>query len=141
MTKLAAGLLILAVVLLALSFAERPDTDAAVAAPVLPVASPSPTPAASMADTGRLLFQTKGCTACHRHDGLNLARVSDSEVGDFSLFDAMGAPDLTHYPADPEFLRVWLKSPQAVRPETGMPNLGLKEVEIEALIAFLETNR
>ena len=53
---------------------------------------------------------------------------------------AEGAPDLTHYQPDADFIRTWLKDPQALRPGTMMPNLRLKESEIEALLAFLQTN-
>ena len=49
-----------------------------------------------------------------------------------------GAPDLTDYDPDPGFVRVWLRDPEAVRPGTRMPNLGLSEEEIAALLAFLE---
>jgi cytochrome c1 len=47
-------------------------------------------------------------------------------------------PDLAGYRADPVFLRRWLRDPQAVRPATRMPDLGLSDAEIEALSAFLE---
>lgn len=132
MSRAAAGLLILAAVLLALSFAAGRATDGATGATV--AAAPDP------AATGRQLFQAKGCTSCHRHDGLQVARVTfgdNDKAGGTALVDSIGAPDLTGYRADTDFLRVWLKDPQAVRPETIMPDLGLKEVEIEALIAFL----
>jgi cytochrome c1 len=35
-------------------------------------------------------------------------------------------------------VRVWLKDPPALKPDTQMPNLGLSSEEIEALIAFLK---
>jgi cytochrome c1 len=63
--------------------------------------------------------------------------VSD---GDSYFVSVIDAPDLTHYQPDPAFVRTWLKDPQAVRPNTAMPNLGLTETEIEALLAFLQTN-
>jgi cytochrome c1 len=46
-------------------------------------------------------------------------------------------PNLTNYPTTAEYLRVWLKDPATLKPTTQMPNLELKETEIEALIAFL----
>jgi hypothetical protein len=60
----------------------------------------------------------------------------------------LGWPDLLHGPGAarpdavserPDFLRSWLKDPRAVRPNTQMPDLGLKQAEIEALIAFLNS--
>lgn len=155
MARLAALLAVVALVLLALSFVAWPDVGAAVFAPTPDIApaavvtvtraAPSPTatrPTAthSPADAGRVLFQTKGCTTCHRHEGLNLARIPTDGPADTSLGEIIGAPDLTHYQPNPDFVRQWLKDPRSVRPETRMPDLGLKEVEIETLLAFLLTN-
>ena len=51
----------------------------------------------------------------------------------------MGAPDLSIYASDPDLLRTRLKNPSDVNASTKMPNLGLKEDEIEALIAFINS--
>jgi len=75
---------------------------------------------------GVALFRAKGCVSCHHH-----AAVEGS-------WGSVG-PDLTAYDADPAFLSRWLRDPAAVRPNTLMPNLGLEQDEIEALIAFLES--
>jgi mono/diheme cytochrome c family protein len=74
---------------------------------------------------GRALFQAKGCVGCHQHNSVNPG--SGIGVG----------PVLSGRSFAPEFLRIWLKDPPAVRPGTQMPNLRLSEPEIEALIAFL----
>ncbi len=68
---------------------------------------------------GQRLFVVKSCAGCHDHQ-LN------------------GVPNLTVYDPDPDFLRVWLRDPSAVKQGTLMPNLHLSDTEIEALIAFLE---
>ncbi len=49
----------------------------------------------------------------------------------------MGAPNLTSYANDPDFLRRWLRDPAAVKPRTTMPNLDLSDAELADLIAFL----
>jgi len=41
--------------------------------------------------------------------------------------------------ASPEILRIRLKNPQEAKSNTQMPNLGLSDVEIEALIAFINS--
>ena len=82
-------------------------------------------PAADPVAQGAALFRAKGCVSCHRHDAV--AGGDSVEIG----------PNLTHYDADPAFLRRWLRDPAAVRPDTRMPNLQLAPAEIEALIAFL----
>jgi cytochrome c2 len=91
-----------------------------------PAAPPTPAPGLA-ANTGKQLFSAKGCITCHRHDGITTTRV----------FTIDTVPDLTVYRRDPAFLRAWLKDPAAVRPTTEMPDLGLTDEEIEALIAFL----
>lgn len=147
MSKAVAGLLLLALGLLVLSFVDWNGLSASVAAEAAPtpaLAVPPtpiimPTPSLSPADYGRALFQYKGCASCHRHDGLDVTRVSATDSDRF-FASVIGAPDLTHYQPDPAFVRQWLRDPRAVRPNTGMPNLQLSEGEIEALLAFLLTN-
>ena len=135
MSKLPVALLVVALLLLALSFAAGRPTGAVGQLAAAPTSTPVP------AALGRALFQAKGCTTCHRHDGLNVARVEVYTGVDLDLGTVMGAPDLTHYRPDPTFVRQWLRDPSAVRPGTDMPNLRLSDEEIEALLAFLATNR
>lgn len=142
MAKVAGALAVVALVLLALSFVEWRATPMAAATEPTPMPTTvPPTPTVSLAEYGRALFQAKGCGTCHRHDGLGVERVisMDDNPG-LSLAGANGAPDLTHYQPDPAFVRSWLRDPQAIRPATEMPKLHLDDDEIEALIAFLQTN-
>jgi cytochrome c1 len=131
-------LLLLAAGLLLLSFVEWNSAGADGMIPVASAPAVAPTPTLSPADYGRSLFMAKGCSSCHRHDGLEVARVSVR--GEGTLVEVIGPPDLTHYQPDPAFVRRWLRDPQAVRPATEMPDLNLSEEEIEALLAFLQTN-
>lgn len=141
-------LLAVAAGLLALSFAPWGQPAAASGAPAAkavaePSAGPTAAPTLTVAEQGRVLFAIKGCAACHRHDGLPAPRQTENgAVVPVSQYwvGIEGAPDLTHYQPDPDFIRTWLKDPQALRPGTMMPNLRLKEVEIEALLVFLQTN-
>ncbi len=100
------------------------------AARATPTIAPTATPAAS-AEEGSVLFRNKGCIGCH---------VNDRAEGPRGMAAGFG-PDLTNYTNDPEFLRRWLDNPQAVRPGTEMPQIGLSEAEIEDLIAFLNEPR
>lgn len=138
MSKLPLAVLAVALALLALSLVVGQPGGAAVTARPGPAAAPTPRPAP--AALGRALFQAKGCTTCHRHDGVDVTRVEVYAGADLDLGTVMGAPDLTHYRPDPTFVRPWLRDPSAVRPGTDMPNLRLSDEEIEALLAFLQTN-
>jgi cytochrome c oxidase subunit II len=97
---------------------------AACAAPAAGQAPSTPTP--TLAEHGQMLFRNKGCVTCHAHNRAG---------GETGLLEV--GPNLSAYRNDPAFLRAWLADPQAVRPETTMPNLKLSAEEIEALIAFL----
>ncbi len=84
----------------------------------------------SQVEYGRRLFIAKGCITCH---------VNDKAFAKNSIHIEMGAPDLSKFSASPEALFLRLKDPSSVKADTQMPNLGLSETEIEALIAFINS--
>jgi len=88
--------------------------------------------------TGRLLVKQHGCTTCHVIPGVRGPK-------------AWAAPPLTAWaerqyisgslPNTPENLIAWLSDPQAIAPESAMPNLDLTEQEILDIGAYLYTLR
>lgn len=74
---------------------------------------------------GRAIFVAKGCNTCHLH------------AAALNTWSTESGPNLTDYQNTTAYLQGWLKDPQAVKPNTEMPNLALKLHEIEALAAFL----
>ena len=86
----------------------------------------------SQVELGRQLFLAKGCITCHYN-----SRAVDRN--DYWTID-IGAPDLSNYSAHPEVLFIRLKDPVAAKSDAKMPNLELKETEIEALIAFINSD-
>jgi cytochrome c2 len=103
-----------------------PAAQPTAAMPAAATATPAAAPEADIA-YGKALFSAKGCVTCHHH-----AALPGSGFGPGSTI-----PDLTTYRWEADYLRAWLKNPAAVRPDASMPNLGLKQDEIESLIAFL----
>jgi len=95
-----------------------------------PAVPGSPPP--SQVELGQQLFVAKGCITCHFND-----RVANNR--DYWTIDN-GAPDLTEFSASPEILHIRLKNPADAKSDTQMPNLGLSDTEIEALIAFINSN-
>ena len=85
----------------------------------------------SQVELGRQLFLAKGCITCH----VNNKATRDSEYWTIE----MGATNLSNFTASPEILFLRLKDPAAAKSDTKMPNLGLKETEINALIAFINS--
>jgi len=89
-------------------------------------------PALPAVEHGQALFIAKGCIVCHDHAAVRAYRRA---FADFSI-----GPNLTHRAVTPDFLQKWLRDPAAIRPGTQMPALGLKDDEVNALIAFLTTS-
>jgi mono/diheme cytochrome c family protein len=72
---------------------------------------------------GARLFATKGCVGCHRHVEVNPQRTGDAKF------------DLTGRRFQPDYLKKFLADPGVKTPD--MPNLKLKDDEIESLAAFI----
>ncbi|MFZ5920439.1 MAG: c-type cytochrome [Chloroflexota bacterium] len=104
-----------------------PEVEAQSKLPVKAVGDPS----LSQVELGQQLFVAKGCITCH------VNRKVPNSSGYFTV--GMGAPDLTTFSASAEVLRIRLKDPAQANSATQMPNLGLDEAEIEALIAFINS--
>lgn len=93
------------------------------------------------ANAGKALFTEKGCVACHVAQGVPgaVGTIGPSLNG---LGDAAKHPQLASgEPNTPANIRGWIKDPQARKPGTQMPNLGLSEKEADDLTAFLVTLR
>jgi cytochrome c2 len=99
---------------------QSANAQAGTASPIAPTAQQQ---------LGENLFIAKGCVTCHNNSRVRYE--GNIMIG--------AGPDMTHYGADPDYLRSWLKDPSSIKPNTMMPNLDLKQEEIEALIAFLNT--
>ena len=89
---------------------------------VIAAGTPPPTPY-SPATRGLRLFAAKGCVACHRHLEVNPEHSTDVRF------------DLTGRRFQQDYLKKFLADP-SIKPAE-MPNLKLKEDEIEALAAFI----
>jgi len=115
-------------------------TDASTMAPLKAIAPESPAPTRfSPAVRGARLFTAEGCSSCHLREGVG----------------KIYGPDLTGKRFAPEYLKKFLADPSITPvPEEvcssdrsycgspyAMPNLNLKDTEIEALIAFINKKR
>src|SRR5579884_3602415 len=74
---------------------------------------------------GQAVFQALNCRACHR-------------IGDEGT---LSAPDLTYvgFRKTPQWLDLWLKDPQAWKPDAMMPNPHLSDPARAALVQYLST--
>ena len=84
--------------------------------------------AVKLADLGKRLYSNKyGCNACHR------VGETGGVVG--PTLDRAG------FRLNPTWAYRWVKYPQAMKPETRMPNLGLSDPDAKAVAMYLSTLR
>jgi cytochrome c oxidase subunit 2 len=95
-------------------------------------------PAQNGSTPGQRIFESTACVNCHTISGT-------AATGKFG-------PDLTHLmsretiaagaaPNTHEKLRLWIKNPDAVKPGSKMPAMGLIDRDVDAITAYLETLR
>jgi cytochrome c oxidase subunit 2 len=95
-------------------------------------------PAAPGADAARGadVFAKGACIGCHTIQGTKGQGKVGPNLTHFGSRLTIGAGVLSN---TPENLALWLKNPQAVKPENDMPNLGLSDADIRSLVAYLES--
>jgi cytochrome c oxidase subunit 2 len=87
---------------------------------------------------GRHVFETTACINCHAISGT----AANGRFG----------PDLTHLMSrdtiasgaaenTPEKLRLWIQTPDAIKPGSLMPAMQLSDADLDALVSYLETLR
>ena len=90
------------------------------------------------AAAGQRVFESTACVNCHTVSGTTAKGIF--------------GPDLTHLmtrntiaagaaPNTPETLRLWIKNPDAFKPGSKMPAMGLSDRDLDAVTAYLETLR
>jgi cytochrome c oxidase subunit 2 len=96
----------------------------------------APAPATPEQQRGKDLVERGTCAMCHNITG--------------TLAGGRTAPDLTHIasrstlaagsvPNVREYLARWITDPQAMKPGNRMPAPGLRDDELQAVLAYLET--
>lgn len=103
------------------NFSARPKF-AAIPRPDLTTAEET----AKLAEVGQRLYKNKyGCNACHR--------IGEEGGGVGPALDRAG------FRLNPTWVYRWVKYPQAMKPETRMPNLGLSDQDAKAVTMYLAT--
>jgi cytochrome c oxidase subunit 2 len=94
--------------------------------------------AGAASSAGQRVFESTACVNCHTISGT-------AAKGTFG-------PDLTHLmsretiaagaaPNRPDMLRLWIRTPDAIKPGSKMPAMGLSDQDVNAVAAYLETLR
>lgn len=106
-------------------FSIRPGKGGSVARPDLTVKADQ---SAALVELGKRLYSNKyGCNGCHSLAG------EGGRVGP--------ALDRAGFRLNGTWIYRWVKSPQAMKPETRMPALGLSDADAKAVTAYLGTLR
>lgn len=107
------------------NFNTRPSKGTSVARPDLTM---TPVQAAQLAEVGKRLYVNKyGCNGCH-----SLGQEG-GKVGP--------ALDRAGFRLNGTWVYRWIKNPQAMKPETRMPALGLSDADAKAVTMYLSTLR
>ena len=109
----------------AMYFSARPGKGVNVARPDLTV---KPDQSTALAELGKRLYSNKyGCNGCHSLAG------EGGKVGP--------ALDRAGFRLNGTWIYRWVKNPQAMKPETRMPALGLSDADAKAVTMYLGTLR
>lgn len=109
---------------------------AAIGAPAPADSSAPAAPVDSLVAAGHQLFATKGCIGCHAVVALGAPHMTGPNLAGIGTRTHIAAGWL---PNSDENLAKWLHNPQAVKVGVGMPNLGLTDPEVTALVAYLRS--
>jgi cytochrome c oxidase subunit 2 len=87
---------------------------------------------------GQRVFQSTACVNCHTVSGTPANGKFGPDLTHLMTREtiASGAAANTH-----EMLRLWIKNPDAIKPGSKMPAMGLSDPDLDALTAYLETLR
>lgn len=83
---------------------------------------------------GRAAIRHHGCTACHEIAGI---RAPGGHVGPSLIGIEQRRFIAGEIPNTPENLVRWIMAPQAIRPGSAMPNLGVGREDAEDVMAYL----
>jgi len=87
---------------------------------------------------GRSVFESTACVNCHAVSGTPAQGIFGPDLTHLMSREtiASGAAPNTH-----EQLRLWIQKPDAIKPGSKMPAMGLSDHDLDAVTAYLETLR
>lgn len=106
---------------------------------VVPPAGPQVVAASTAsADSGKILFETRGCTGCHSLDATNQANMIGPNLANVGGRRHIAAGVLLN---TDENLARWIQDPQKIKHGVIMQSMGLTEEQARAVAAYLRTHR
>lgn len=89
-------------------------------------------------ERGRQVFETRACFACHTVEGTTAQGQVGPNLTDLGVRHTLGAGIMEN---TPENLARWIDDPQAIKPGSLMPRVGLTPDELRDVVAFLSALR
>ena len=114
--------------------AHTPDTYAAWAREAVAEADRLRDPATQK---GRETFLSLACTGCHTVKGTTASGKVGPDLSKIASKKSMAGGAVT--PVNEDTLTRWIKNPQALKPSTTMPNLGLSDEQVRDIVQWLLT--
>ena len=84
---------------------------------------------------GAKIFANSPCTTCHRIDGVSKGYIGP-DLSHFGTRTTLAGGVLSNTAAN---VAKWVKDPEAIKPGTQMPRLGLAGEQLNDLVAYLES--
>src|SRR6266550_6381672 len=93
-------------------------------------------PQAGTLPAGRRVFESTACVNCHTVSGTTAQGRFGPDLTHLMSRDTIAAGAATN---TPQMLRLWIKNPDAIKPGSKMPAMGLSDQDLDAVTAYLET--
>jgi len=90
------------------------------------------------ASVGERVFRSTACVNCHTVSGTPAKGKFGPDLTHLITRDTIAAGAALN---TPESLRLWIKNPDAIKPGSKMPAMGLSDHDLDAVTAYLETLR
>ncbi len=100
------------------------------------MSAPARSPTSAPARAGERLFMSSQCASCHTIAGT----PAQGRIGpDLSHVASRASLASATIPNTPRELAAWISNPQAIKPGTLMPDLGLSRADVRELATYLES--
>ncbi len=87
---------------------------------------------------GQRVFESTACVNCHTVSGTSAKGRFGPDLTHLMSRDTIAAGAASN---TPDKLRLWIKNPDAIKPGSKMPAMGLNDQDLDAVTAYMETLR
>ncbi len=97
--------------------------------------SPAVSPTSALARAGQRVFMASSCASCHTIAGTAAGGLIGPNLTHVASRTTLASAEI---PNTPRWLAAWISDPQAIKPGTRMPDLGLDHTQVSELVAYLD---